>query len=130
MMSWSIDAVSTHGAYIVLMRDIPTHDGAKDILEQILKQVAQRKTRMVSLGDIVFDPECIMAYSLRGKRVWDEEDSEDDDTPQEIMLDWTSPLTVPLTAPPNTTVTTTSGAPSGVTSAPHDTMLCAQDVSP
>jgi hypothetical protein len=123
MMSWAIDAVSTHGAYIVLMKDIPTHDGAKDILEQILKQVAQRKTRMVSLGDIVFDPECIMAYSLRGKRVWDEEDSEDDDTPQEIMLD------TPLATSGVISVTTPRDS-SGVTSAPHDTMLCAQDVSP
>lgn len=125
-MSWSIDAVSTHGAYIVLMKDIPTHDDAKDILEQILKQVAQRRARMVSLEDIVFDPACIMAYSLRERQDWVAEDSEEDDAPLEITLDRTGPMK----SPPNTTVITTPGAPSGVTYALPDTILCTRDVDP
>lgn len=62
---YSIKAVSGYGGGTVcLRRGIESKEEAQQVLAQIVKHVATRKTRYVSLGEVVFDPSYVMAYEI------------------------------------------------------------------
>ena len=74
-----INAIGTHGGKILLRRGLESKEEAQQALAQIVKHVATRKTRYVSLGDIVFDPSFVMAYEINEWVML--EDKSDDDVP-------------------------------------------------
>ena len=84
---YTIFAISNSGATIALMENIENKEDAKAYLSQIIKQAVTRKTRLVSLGDIIFDPSYVMAYRISKERIWEESDSHcclcDDETEED-----------------------------------------------
>jgi hypothetical protein len=71
---YCINALGNCGGEVLLRKGIENKDEAQQVLAQIVKHVSARKTRYVSLGDIVFDPSYIMAYVIEEHRVWEESD--------------------------------------------------------
>ena len=71
---YSINAIGSCGGEICLRKGIENKDEAQQVLAQIVKHVSARRTRYVSLGDVVFEPTSIMAYVIAERRVWEEND--------------------------------------------------------
>ena len=71
---YHINAIGSYGGEICLRKGIENKEEAQQVLAQIVKHVSARRTRYVSLGDVVFDPTSIMAYVIEERRVWEEED--------------------------------------------------------
>lgn len=69
-----INAIGISGSEICLRKGIESKEEAQQVLAQIVKHVSARKTRYVSLGDVVFEPTSIMAYVIEERRVWEESD--------------------------------------------------------
>lgn len=75
---YCINAISGYGGNrICLRKGIENKEEAQQVLAQIVKHVGTRKTRYVSLGDIVFDPSYVMAYEIH-EWVMLEDRSDDD----------------------------------------------------
>lgn len=75
---YSINAIGGYGGNRVCLRSgIESKEEAQQALAQIVKHVATRKTRYVSLGDIVFDPSLIMAYTINGVATYEDENDDD-----------------------------------------------------
>lgn len=79
MYEYDIYAVGTHGGRILLRKDLENKEEAQQVLAQIVKHVSARKTRFVSLGDVVFDPSFVMAYEISECRLWEREDCDRSD---------------------------------------------------
>jgi hypothetical protein len=75
-IEYYIDAMTVNGAHITLVKGLENEEGAKALLAKIMERVTQRKGRYVSLGDVVFDPSPIVAYTIREWDVWDPEDDD------------------------------------------------------
>lgn len=71
---YSISALGNCGGDFYLRKGIENKEEAQQVLAQIVKHVSARRTRYVSLGDVVFDPSSIMAYQIEEHRVWEDED--------------------------------------------------------
>ena len=73
---YSINAIGSYGGKICLRKGIENKEEAQQVLAQIVKHIGTRKTRYVSLGDIVFDPSFVMAYEISE---WVKYEDDDDD---------------------------------------------------
>lgn len=84
---YSIHAIGSHGGYLLLKKDIESREEAQQALAQIVDHINARRTRFVSIGDIVFDPTYIMAYEIEEHRIWEDEDNPPCDCPVETPYD-------------------------------------------
>ena len=72
---YSIHAIGSHGGYLLLKKDMESREEAQQALAQIVDHINARRTKFVSIGDIVFDPSYIMAYEIEEHRIWEDEDN-------------------------------------------------------
>lgn len=84
---YSIHAIGCHGGYLLLKKDIESREEAQQALAQIVDHINARRTKFVSIGDIVFDPTYIMAYEVEEHRIWEDEDNPPCDCPVETPYD-------------------------------------------
>ena len=84
---YSIHAIGSHGGYLLLKKDIGSREEAQQALAQIVDHINARRTKFVSIGDIVFDPTYIMAYEVEEHRIWEDEDNPPCDCPVETPYD-------------------------------------------
>ena len=69
-----IRAYMTGGTEVDIVRDIESHENAKKLLAHIIKTVSTRKSRYVSVEDLVFDPSPVLAYEIYPRYVCEETD--------------------------------------------------------
>lgn len=84
---YSIHAIGSHGGYLLLKKDIGSREEAQQALAQIVDHINARRTKFVSIGNIVFDPTYIMAYEVEEHRIWEDEDHPPCDCPVETPYD-------------------------------------------
>ena len=84
---YSIHAIGSHGGYRLLKKDMKSREEAQQALAQTVDHINARRTKFVSIGDIVFDPSYIMAYEIEEIRIWEDEDNPPCDCPVERPYD-------------------------------------------
>lgn len=68
---YNINAMTVNGAHFTLVKGLENEEDAKVLLAKIMERITQRRGRYVSLGDVVFDPMPVVAYSVREWDVWE-----------------------------------------------------------
>ena len=115
---YSIHAIGSHGGYLLLKKDMESREEAQQALAQIVDHINARRTKFVSIGNIVFDPSYIMAYEIEEIRIWEDEDNPPCDCPVEkapydavtvIDMDFETDTETVETTPGWTTTVNTTG---------------------
>lgn len=72
--TYSIYAHTREGGGLALMKGIASREDARNALTQIIRQGGARKTRFMSLGDVIFDPDQIFAYEIVEREIYKPEE--------------------------------------------------------